>query len=175
MMMPFDFEGRPRKALTLIENGIAKNAVYDGALAHKWKKTPTGNALPPSQRSEGAAPFNLVVKGGDTSVEEMIKQTKDRALWITKVHYLGMKHHQTATMTGIAQHGVFLIENGEVKGPVENLRFEESIPEALKRVESLSPARLIYNPVNLNSPGGIVVPAMKIKDFRFIGSTKRTV
>ena len=105
----------------------------------------------------------------------MIKPTKERALWITQAPYLSMKHYQTPTSTGVAHHGVFLIENGEIKGPGENLRFEESIPEALKRVEALSPSRLIYNPVALNSPGGAVIPAMKIKDFRFIGSTNRTV
>ena len=175
MGLPFDFEGRPRNSLMLIENGIAKNAVYDTALAAKWKQEPTGNALPPSQRAEGAAPFNLVVEGGESSIEEMIAQCEKPALWITKLHYLGMKHYQTATMTGIAQHGVFLIENGEIKGPVENLRFEESIPEALKRVEALSPSRLIYQPRSLSAPSGIVAPAMKIRDFRFVGSTQRSV
>jgi predicted Zn-dependent protease len=175
MGLPFDFEGRPRETRNLIEKGIAKTAVYDSASAHTWGKQPTGNALPPSERSEGAAPFDIVVRGGDQSVEQMIKECKKPTLWITKVHYLGMKHYQTATMTGIAQHGVFLIEDGEVKGPVENLRFEESIPEALKRVDALSPSRLVFNPASFGAPSGVVLPAIKIKDFRFIGSTRRTV
>lgn len=175
MGLPFDFEGRPRTKLTLIENGVVKNAVYDSALAKKWGKKPTGNAFPPSQRAEGAAPFDLVIEGGSTPIEEMIKNSKKPTLWITKLHYLGMKHYQTATMTGVAQHGVFLIENGEIVGPVENIRFEESIPEALKRIEAMSEPRLIFAPLSLGAPGGVVAPAMKIKDFRFVGSTKRTV
>jgi len=171
----FDFEGRPRKAKTLIEKGIAKSAVYDSALAKKWDREATGNALPPTRRSEGAAPFNLVIEGGQTTIEDMIAQSKKPTLWITKLHYLGMKHYQTATMTGVAQHGVFLIENGKVQSPVENLRFEESIPESLKRVEAMSPSRLIFQPVSLTAPAGLVAPAMKIRDFRFVGSTKRTL
>ena len=171
----FDFEGRPRKSLVLIENGVAKSAVYDTALAKQWGKEPTGNALPPSSRSEGAAPFDLVVEGGETSIEEMIKSSQRPTLWITKLHYLGMKHYQTATMTGVVQHGTFLIENGKVVAPVENLRFEESIPEALKRVEAMSPSRLVFDPRVFGSPSGLALPAMKIKEFRFIGSTKRTV
>ena len=175
MGFPFDFEGRPRTALSLIEHGVAKNALYDNELARKWNKQPTGNALSPSQRSEGAAPFNLLIEGGGTSVEEMIKHSQKPTLWVTKVHYLGMKHFQTATMTGVAQHGVFLVENGEVIAPVENLRFEESIPEALKRVEAMSKPTLDFDPLSLGAAGGIVLPAMKIRDFRFVGSTKRTV
>ena len=175
MGLGFDFEGRPRKQVALIEKGVAKSAVYDTALAKQFNKEPTGSALPPSARSEGAVPFDIVVEGGTSSVEEMIKNTTRPALWITKVHYLGMKHYQTATMTGVVQHGVFLVENGEVKAPVENLRFEESIPEALKRVEAMSPSRLVFTPMGFGVPSGLVVPAMKIKDFRFVGSTKRTV
>jgi len=174
MGFPFDFEGRPRKRVVLIEHGVAKQGVYDTALAAKWKKEATGNAFPPSGRSEGAAPFDLVIEGGNTSVEEMIKNSKEPALWITKLHYPGMKHYQTATMTGVAQHGVFLIENGQVKAPVENIRFEESIPEALKRVEAMSAPRLVFDPLSFSHPGGVVVPAMKVKQFRFVGSTKRT-
>ncbi len=175
MGFPFDFEGRPRHAVTLIEQGIAKSGVYDGALAATWKRDPTGNALPPSARSEGAAPFDLTIEGGSVSVEEMIKNSKNPTLWITKLHYPGMKHYQTATMTGVAQHGVFLIENGEVRAPVENIRFEESIPAALKRVEAMSESRLVFDPLSFSLPSGIVLPAMKIKQFRFVGSTKRSV
>lgn len=174
LSFPFDFEGRPRKKVVLVEQGIATQGVYDTSLAAKWGKSPTGNALPPSARSEGAAPFDLVVEGGDTPIEEMIKNCREPALWITKLHYPGMKHYQTATMTGIAQHGVFLVENGKVQAPVENMRFEESIPEALRRVEAMSEPRLVFDPLSLSLPNGVVLPAMKIKQFRFIGSTKRS-
>ncbi len=174
MGFPFDFEGRPRERIVLVEQGIAKRALYDSALAAQWGKEATCNALPPSSRAEGAAPFDLVIEGGNTSVEEMIRQSKEPTLWITKLHYPGMKHYQTATMTGVAQHGVFLIENGKVVSPVENVRFEESIPEALKRVEAMSESRLVFDPLSPSLPSGVVAPAMKIKQFRFVGSTNRT-
>lgn len=172
---PFDFEGKPRTRIPLLVNGVAANAVYDSALAKKWNQRATCNALPPSQRSEGAVPFDLVVEGGDTPIEEMIRNSKKPTLWVTRLHYPGMKHYESATMTGVAQHGVFLVENGEVVAPVENVRFEESIPEALKRVEAMSKPRLVFAPLRLGMPGGVVAPAMKIRDFRFVGSTKRTV
>ena len=107
-------------------------------------------------------------------MKEMIKSSKNPTLWITKLHYPGMKHYQTATMTGVAQHGVFLVENGKVQAPVENMRFEESIPEALKRVEAMSEPRLVFDPLAFSLPDAVVLPAMKIKQFRFVGSTKRS-
>ncbi|MEK7510076.1 MAG: metallopeptidase TldD-related protein [Patescibacteria group bacterium] len=175
MGIPFDFEGRPRKTLYLIEKGVARNAVYDNTLAKKYNHIPTGNALSPSFRSQGAVPFNLVIEGGNTSMEEMLANAIRPTLWVTKLHYPGMKHYQTATMTGVVSHGVFLIENGKVIGPVENVRFQESIPEAFKRIEAMSPSRLVFDPLNISFPGGVVVPAMKIKDFRFVGSTNHSV
>ena len=173
--VPFDFEGMPRSQVMLAQKGRIMNALYDSELARRLGKESTGNALPPSQRAEGAAPFNLVVEGGKSSLEEMIDSCQQPTLWITKLHYLGMKHFQTATMTGIAQHGVFLIEKGKVSQCMENVRFEEIIPEALKRVEMMGPSRLVFDPMSAGMPSGTVVPAMKIKDFRFVGSTKRTM
>ncbi|HEX9721861.1 MAG TPA: TldD/PmbA family protein [Candidatus Paceibacterota bacterium] len=173
--LPFDFEGRPRQPISLIKQGVAKTALYDAELAKTWKKPATGNALPPSYRSQGAIPFNVVVKGGNAPLAEIIQNCKQPTLWITKLHYLGIKHYQTATMTGIAQHGVFLVENGKVRGPVENVRFEERIADALSRVEAMSEPRLVFDPLDLTFPFSTVVPAAKIKQFRFVGSTSRTV
>ena len=67
------------------------------------------------------------------SVEEMIRNTRRPTLWLTKVHYLGMKHYQTATMTGVGQHGVFLVENGRV---VED-NDERPIMDGLKSLYTL--------------------------------------
>lgn len=172
---PFDFEGRPRKKLQLIEQGIAKTAVYDSAMASRFGKHPTGNALPPSAKSQGASPFDIAVQGGQDTLEGMIANSKNPTLWITKAHYLAIKHNQTATMTGIGHHGVFLIENnGKTVTPAENVRFEQNMVEAFSRVEALSPSRLVFDPMSLSFPSGVVAPAMKIKQFRLIGSTTRT-
>ena len=173
--LPFDFEGRPRQPISLIKQGVAKTALYDAELAKTWKKPATGNALPPSYRSQGAIPFNLAVEGGNTPLAEIIRNCKKPTLWITKLHYLGIKHYQTATMTGIAQHGVFLVENGKVQGPVENVRFEERIADALSRVEAMSEPRLVFDPLDLTFPFSTVIPTVKIKQFRFVGSTSRTI
>jgi predicted Zn-dependent protease len=175
MGLPFDFEGHPRSKTFLIEHGVAKNAAYDSELAHVFNKQTTATALPPSARSEGSVPFDIAVEGGETAIEDMIARSKKQTLWITKPHYVAMKHSKTCIMTGVFHHGVFLVENGKVVAPVENVRFEQNMVEAFSQVEEISPSRLVFDPRSLSFPTGVVVPAMKIKNFRFVGSTERTV
>lgn len=133
----------------------------------------TGHALPaPAAMSYGCAPGNVVIEGGGVNIEDMIRASKWPTLWITKVHYLGFNHFQTGTLTGVGQHGVFLIANGEVVGPVENVRFEMPIPEALQRVTHLGEPQLTGGGLGGESP--YVIPPMRIEGFRFIGATGRT-
>lgn len=133
----------------------------------------SGHAIPASSAMEwGTMPENIYVEGGTSSIADMIRASRWPTIWITKVHYMGMKHFQTGTITGTAQHGVFLVANGEVVGPVENLRFEMKIPEALRRVTHLGEPQLIGGVLGGESP--YVVPPMRIEGFRFIGATART-
>ena len=112
------------------------------------------------------------MEGGDATIEDMIRASKNPTIWISKVNYMGMKHFQTGTLTGTAQHGVFLVENGEVVKPVENLRFEMQIPEALRHVTHLGEPELIGGVLGGEDP--YVIPPMRIEGFRFIGATGRT-
>ncbi len=173
MGWPFDLEGRPRTNTTLIEKGVPITGVYDNALAEQCGRKSTGNALLPSRRTRGAVPYDIVVEGGDTSIEEMIRSTKRPALWVTRLHYLGTEDRQTAALTGIAQHGVFLVDGGRVVGPAENVRFELSVPEAFSRIEALSASRLVLDPRIPTTPSACVLPAMKIQDIAIVGSTGR--
>lgn len=133
----------------------------------------TGHAIPASDAIKyGTLPTNVCVVGGDATIEDMVRESKKPTMWITKVHYLGLKHFQTGTITGTAQHGVFLVMDGQVICPVENLRFEMRIPEALCRVTHLGEPDLIGGELGSFMP--YVVPTMRIEGFRFIGATART-
>ncbi|MBU1706340.1 hypothetical protein KKB28_00320, partial [bacterium] len=65
--LPFDFEGLPRKKVTLIENGVAKAVVHDRISAQKANTETTGHGLP-QPSAEGAMPFNLMLAPGDSSL-----------------------------------------------------------------------------------------------------------
>ncbi|MBA4318955.1 MAG: TldD/PmbA family protein, partial [Flavobacterium sp.] len=59
--------------------------------------------------------------------------------------------------------GTFLVENGKITKPVKNLRFTQSIVEALSNVSEISRETKLI--------GSNLVPALRIKKFSFTGQT----
>lgn len=169
----FDYEGFPKKKLALVEKGVAKAVAYDSALAKKYGTVSTGHALPPSMRDYGALPFHLEIEGGTSSVPDMVRASKNPTLWITTLHYIRATHQQDGRATGTTLHGVFLVEDGEVVGPTEHLRFDESLPEALSRVTHLSPAVPTLSMEADDIP--YILPAMRSERFRFVSVADRSM
>ncbi|MFD4260652.1 metallopeptidase TldD-related protein [Streptomyces sp. NPDC058534] len=69
---------------------------------------------------------NLVLDGGtDRSLEGMVAGT-ERGLLLTCLWYIREVDPATLLLTGLTRDGVYLVENGEVVGEVNNFRFNES-------------------------------------------------
>ncbi len=165
--MPFDFEGTPRRDTVLVEKGVVKTLTYDLRTAREMKTKPTGHALL-QPNPVGSVPWNLVVAGGDSSIEEMIKSTK-RGVLVTHFHYTNLAERRELVLTGMTRDGTFLVENGKIRHPVKNMRFTQSVIEALKNVEMISKERVSASAF---FGGSFVVPAMKIKGFNFSSATE---
>ena len=163
---PFDGEGMPRQRVALVEQGVVKNLVYSRLSAKQAQKKPTGHgfALP---NEYGEAPMNLVVCGGNTSVEKMVADT-ERGLLVTRLWYIREVDPYEKIMTGMTRDGLFLVENGKIQGAARNFRFNQSVLEMLRNVECLGPAQRAAGEESFE----MVVPAMKIKDFHFSEVTK---
>ncbi|RKX72633.1 hypothetical protein DRP43_00200 [candidate division TA06 bacterium] len=164
--IPFDFEGMPRKKITLIENGILKGIVYDLKTAKIAGTESTGHGLP-QPNEYGPMPLNLVLKPGNATIREMIESTK-RGLLITHFHYTNVLNPKEMTITGMTRDGVFLIENGEVKKPVNNMRFTESIPNIFKNVEMVGKKAILQSSF---FGDGFVIPGLKVNNFTFTSKT----
>ncbi|MET9418705.1 metallopeptidase TldD-related protein [Streptomyces klenkii] len=81
------------------------------------------------------APFvdNLILEGGGTrSLEEMVAAT-ERGLLLTSLWYIREVDPASLLLTGLTRDGVYLVENGEVVGEVNNFRFNESPVSLLSR------------------------------------------
>lgn len=77
---------------------------------------------------------NLILDGGeDRSLEEMVART-ERGLLLTCLWYIREVDPATLLLTGLTRDGVYLVENGEVTGEVNNFRFNESPVGLLGRV-----------------------------------------
>lgn len=164
---PVDGEGVPKKKMPLIEKGkvSAKSICYDSFTAGKEKgKKSTGHALPPIFGFYGRPmPFNVSLASGDSSVEEMIRETK-RGIFITRFHYTNPIEPTKAILTGLTRDGTFLIEKGEITKPVMNLRYTDSMLSALKVIPMIGKKLEIVEEV--------IAPAMKLEKLRFTGITQ---
>lgn len=162
----FDFEGVPKEKVVFIEDGVAKGICYDSYTANKEGKKSTGHALP-APNPYGPLPLNLVVAPGDSSLAQMIK-TSERAVLVSRFHYTNLEDPIRTVLTGMTRDGTFLIEDGEIKTPVKNLRFTQSIVEALSKVELVSMDRELKE----GMLGASYMPWLKISEFNFTGVTQ---
>ena len=163
---PFDGEGIPRQKVVLVDAGVVKNLVYARRSAKQAGKKPTGHgfALP---NEYGEAPMNLVVTGGKTPLREMIAGT-ERGLLVTRLWYIREVDPYEKVMTGMTRDGLFLVEKGKIAHAARNFRFNQSVLEMLRNVESLGPAQRAAGEESFE----MVVPPMKIRDFHFSEVTK---
>ncbi|GAB3495402.1 TldD/PmbA family protein [Spirosoma knui] len=138
-------DGLPQEKRTWIENGVVKNMFYSRYWADKKGVQP----IP--------APGGFIMQGGTQSLADLIKST-DKGILVTRFWYIRAVDPQTQLYTGLTRDGTFYIENGQIKFPIKNFRFNESPVIMLNNVEALG------KPVRA---GGNLIPPMKIRDFTF--------
>ncbi|HET6204298.1 MAG TPA: TldD/PmbA family protein [Planctomycetota bacterium] len=163
---PFDGEGVPTRRVALVEAGIARSVVHDRRSAARSGATSTGHALPqPNER--GPLPSHLLLGGGDVTVEEMVRASKEAVL-VSRIHYANLIDPRTLTITGMTRGGTFHVRDGALAYPVRNLRFTESLVGALSRVVSIGRGREL---VEAFFGGDFVVPPLALEDFAFTSAT----
>lgn len=167
---PFDFEGVPKKKVSIIDKGVAKGVVFDRLSAKKNKTRSTGHALTPNEQQEGALAMNLFFKPGTMSRDTMIGKVK-KGLMVTRFHYInGLIDTRNAVMTGMTRDGTFLIENGEIVSGVKNLRFTDSMLRAFSTTVAVSRQTELVESW-WSSVGCISAPTIHLGSFRFSGKT----
>jgi predicted Zn-dependent protease len=133
---PFVIAHASHRTSSVFDNGLALAPtawVRDGELAALIQTRHTaelsGLALTPGVG-------NLIFEGPETaggSLDDLIAGTR-RALLVTCLWYIREVDPQTLLLTGLTRDGVYLVENGEVTGAVNNFRFNESPVSLLSRL-----------------------------------------
>ncbi len=166
--MPFDFEGYPKEKLVIVDSGKLENLCYDSYYAGKHEAENTGHALP-APNTYGPIPLHLKLEPGTKTQEELVKDVK-RGLLVTRLWYVRFLNPRSMTITGMTRDGTFLIENGKIVKPVRNLRFNQSIPEALNNVlgvgKELETLSSFETELGTNR-----MPALHIKNWTFTSGT----
>ncbi|WP_295990896.1 TldD/PmbA family protein [Rugamonas sp.] len=141
----------PRQRTDVVKNGVISSLDYSRFWAQKQGKIAT------------ARHGNLMIAGGSKSLEELIATTKKGVL-VTRTWYIRMVDPQSVLLTGLTRDGTFYIENGKIKHPIKNFRFNESPVSMLNNIEELGRPQLIAGD---EVPYQMMIPPMKIRDFNF--------
>lgn len=166
--LPFDYEGVPRQRVTFIENGIARGVIYDTATAQRDGVASTGHSLP-APNTMGPFALHMAMVPGNQSKNEML-QSIERGVLVTRFWYTRVVHPMKVLITGMTRDGTFLIEKGEIKQPIKNLRFTTSYLDALNHVRAIGNTTQLF--FDDWSHASRRVPAMVVDGFRFTGSTQ---
>ncbi len=155
---PWASNGLPQPSLYLIKNGVVKNLLYSRYWAEKQDTEPV------------PGPNNAIMAGTEASSEDLIADTESGVL-VTRTWYIRTVNPQTLLYTGLTRDGTFFIEDGKIKYPVKNFRFNESPIAMLNNLEALGkPQRLAAGLFGFISRGGrvpLLIPPMKVRDFTF--------
>jgi predicted Zn-dependent protease len=151
---PFSPEGLPVSRTVWVEDGVLRTLAADRYWARRQGRDPVPLA------------GGIHMVGGSGSTDELVA-TVDRGLLVTRFWYIRGVDPQTMRYTGLTRDGTFLIENGRVARPVQNLRFNQSVLGMLGSIEGIGAARRVIAAESGGLGPAVVVPPLVVRDFRF--------
>jgi predicted Zn-dependent protease len=158
----FDNEGLPVTRIEWVDKGVLKNLFYSRFWGQKQQKTPT------------AQPANIIMEGGNATVDALIKGT-ERGILVTRFWYIRPLDPQTILLTGLTRDGLFLIEKGQVTRPIKNMRWNESPIVAFNNIDDMTPADRVVSGEGIGGGGGfqlsVVCPAARVREFTFTSAS----
>ncbi|WP_296942882.1 TldD/PmbA family protein [uncultured Massilia sp.] len=140
-----------RQRMELIKDGKVNALQYSRYWAQKKGVAPT------------ARPGNIIMAGTDKSTLDLIASTK-KGILVTRTWYIRMVDPQSVLLTGLTRDGTFYIENGKIKYPIKNFRFNESPVTMLNNIEEIGKPVIIGGD---EVPYQMSIPPMKVRDFNF--------
>lgn len=147
--------------VSLIENGQIQNLLISTRSAKEFQ-------VNSNQASSSESPRSLEMLPGSLE-EKDILSSLHTGLYLSNLHYLNWSDLQNARMTGMTRYACFWVENGEIQGPIEDMRFDDNLYslfgtdlEAITAHQDLEPSTGTYGSRSL---GGVIVPGILVKSF----------
>ena len=163
----FDADGTPKRRVPFVSDGRVVGLAHDRRTAAAAGTESTGHGV--GSPAMGAIATNTFLTGADPKPVAELIGSVERGLWVKDFWYTRVLNPKSLAVTGLTRNGVFLIEHGEVTGPVANLRFTQSPAAAFAPGQVLGTgddARL--------APGGLHVsshhtPSLRLAAWNFTG------
>jgi predicted Zn-dependent protease len=144
--------GMDIRRLDWLRDGVIASLAYPRAVAVEFG---TDIAVPAD---------NLLMTGGTTDLADMVAAT-ERGLLLTTLWYIRTVDPTTLLLTGLTRDGVYLIEDGEIAGAVNNFRFNESPLDLLRRATEASRPEVTLPREWSDWATRAEMPALRIPDF----------
>ena len=148
-------DGVPAQTMYMVRNGTVESLRYTRYWAQQKNRQPSG-------------PLALILEPSTPgmSVDEMIKTAK-RALLVARFFYIRTVDPRSASVTGLTRDGVWYVEDGEIKYPVRNFRFNQSIVLMLGpgNVDAIGVPERVASSEGGTDP--LLVPALRLNAFNF--------
>ena len=171
----FDAEGVPKTPIPLIQDGVAHRVVHDtrSAAIDGGATASTGHALVAGGQASGPRPTNLVMVGGGAADEQELCAPVERGIYVTRLWYANTIRPADTLFTAVTRDGTFLIENGRITRPIEDMRITDSALGVLARVQALGARSVLTADGELYGrrfATGAVCPPLRADGVRFTGS-----
>jgi predicted Zn-dependent protease len=164
----FDAEGTPRGRYPLVAAGVSAGLTHDRRSARLAGAAPTGHSL--GTESFGGCPTHLFLGADSGSAGDLVAGVT-RALLVTDFWYNRILDPKTQVVTGLTRNGLFLIEDGELAGPVQNLRYTQAV------VGAFGPGRVVALGTDAQLVGDgefaiMHVPSVRLQSWQFTGNAQ---
>ncbi|MFS2157704.1 TldD/PmbA family protein [Pseudomonas sp. Pseusp122] len=115
----FSGEGYPRRDLSLIAGGVAREQLVGSRSAAEYGLEANGAGW-------GESPSALSMAPGTLEIEDIL-QRLGTGLYISNLWYLNYSDQPAARLTGMTRFATFWVENGKIQAPVSTMRFDDSV------------------------------------------------
>ena len=155
------------KCLPVIESGVLKNFLINSDTAKEYGLV-SNNADSGMWSAETMR--SMEIRAG-TLVDGEILQNLNTGLYLTNLHYINWSDPLSARITGMTRFACFWVENGEIVGPIQDLRFDETLYNIFgSELIDLTASRSTFVKTltyTRRSLGGMVVPGLLLNKMNF--------
>jgi PmbA protein len=131
----FDDEGVPARENVFIDHGVLKTYLHNTSTAKIFKTETTGNAGLVAPRA-----WNVEMDSGDMSKDELFNEV-NTGLYLTNTWYTRFQNYAKGDFSTIPRDGIFLIEKGEIKQSLKDIRLSDNASKLLRNITGISKER----------------------------------
>jgi PmbA protein len=131
----FDDEGVPARENVIIEKGQLKTYLHNTSTAKVFKTKTTGNA-----GIVAPGPWNIELDSGEMTRDELFREVR-HGLYLTNTWYTRFQNYAAGDFSTIPRDGIFLIENGEIKQSLKDIRLSDNALRLLGNITGISKER----------------------------------